>query len=114
MQMHMFTRNYVKLLKQEAPFEYGQHLIMNKAYFATSTKGECLFVEPMIDCANSEFDKYANNNGLCLANDDDDDDDDERRTIQEKAESFVHYSYVLCAITIHEYIRENFHTCVPH
>ena len=76
---------------------------MNKAYFATSTKGECLFVEPLreclfveplIDCANSEFDKYVNNNGLCLANDDDD--DDERRTLGEKAESFVHYSYVGC------------------
>ena len=54
--MHMFARNnYVKLLK---PSGYGQHLVMNKAYFATSTKGWCLFVEPLIDCANDEFDKY--------------------------------------------------------
>ena len=43
-QMHMFARNYVKLLKQEAPSQYGQHLVMSKAYFATSTKAECLFV----------------------------------------------------------------------
>ena len=91
--MHMFARNYVKLLKQEAPSVYRQQLVMNKAYFATSTKGECLFVEPRIDCANGEFDKYVNNNGLSLANDDD---DDERRTLQEKAESLVHYSYVGC------------------
>ena len=34
---------------------------------------------------DSEFDKFVNSNGLCLAMSDDDD-DDERRTLQEKAE----------------------------
>ena len=85
-----FARNYVKLLKQEAPSEYGQHLIMNKAYFPRG-----MSIRRTADrLCDSEFDKFVNSNGLCLAMSDDD--DDERRTLGEKAESFVHYSYVGC------------------
>ena len=39
-QMHMYARNYVKLLKSEASSEYGEHFTMGKSYFATTSKGE--------------------------------------------------------------------------
>ena len=36
-QMHVYARNYVKLLKSEAPSEYGEHFSMGKAYLATTS-----------------------------------------------------------------------------
>ena len=56
----MFARNYTKLLKAEAPKEYGEHFKKGKAYHATTTKGEKLFIEPFIE---GRFDKFVNKNG---------------------------------------------------
>ena len=66
---------------------------MNKAYFASNTYGKCLFLEPYIDWAHGDFDKYVNNNGLCLPAAEGDED---RMILQAKAEAFVHYSYSRC------------------
>ena len=88
-QMHMYARNYIKLLKSEAPTEYGQHFSMGKAYLATTTKGEPLFLEPMIN-SEGKFDKYVNNNGVLypvLGQ------NEEERERQAKAETLCHYSY---------------------
>ena len=86
-QMHMFARNYVKLLKAEAPKEYGEHFKMGKAYHATTTKGEPLFIEPFIE---GRFDKYVNNNGTVSSVRNG---DEQQQELQSKAEALCHFSY---------------------
>ena len=50
--MHMFARNYVKLLKQEAPSEYGQHL---EDILCNQYERGMFIRRTLIDCANGEF-----------------------------------------------------------
>ena len=81
LQMHMFARNYTKLLK--APKEYGQHFKLGKAYHTTTTKGGKLFIE-------GRFDKYVDNNDTISSIRRG---DEQQQDLQSKAEALCHFSY---------------------
>ena len=86
-QMHMFARNFLKLMNRDLPESYGKRLVYDKAYLARSTSDEVLFVEPYL---TGKFDKYINNNGCIYAPDDDNEEQDE---ITSKSEAFSHYTF---------------------
>ena len=65
----------------------GPIFTMGKLYFAGTTTGEPLFLEPLID---GKFTKYVNNNGKCFSANNGTEVQKER---QEKAETLLHYSY---------------------
>ena len=84
-QMHMLARNFAKLLKMDAPNDYGEHLHYNKAYYAETSDGESLFLEPYIE---GVFTKHVNNDGtICKAVD---------VELGDKAQTFVHYTFAKC------------------
>ena len=85
-QMHAVARNISQRFGKNAPKEFGPTFTYNKVYFSRYN-GLPVTVEEFVD---GDFVKYINNDGLPTAAP-----TEELETIYKKAETLVHYSYVL-------------------
>ena len=85
-QMHAIARNIAQRFQKSAPQEFGVTFEYQKVYYSIY-EGQPVTIEKYVD---GSFHKYINNDGQCAATE-----IDEIKAIYEKAQTLVHFSYIL-------------------
>lgn len=88
-QMHEVAKHIAKKMSKKVPQQFGNTFYYNKVYY-TKFEGHHATIEEFV---RGDFVKYVNNNGHCVAPPGLSTEAD--KTIYEKAEALVHYSYSL-------------------
>lgn len=84
-QLNALARNFAENMAQEVPpVEFGSTFNYNKVYFSC-LNSEFVTIEKFIE---GTFAKWVNNTGGCV-------DTEESTEVSLKAETFVHYTYIL-------------------